>query len=204
MPIVTVSRMYGSGGSQIAERVADTLGWQLLDNDLVDAVASRLGMTPEEVSARDERIPSIGERLAETMSLTSAEWVVPVADTSLPPSEDRIFEVTKRIIGEAVARGPTVLVGRGAQMMLAERADALHVFCYAPREALVRRVMERHQVDAKEAERITDEMNRNREQYVKKHWKRPWMALTNYDVCINTERLGIDGSAGLIVSLVRP
>ena len=203
MPIVTVSRMYGSGGSQIAERVADTLGWQLLDNDLVDAVASRLGMTPEEVSAREERIPSMGERLAETMSLTSAEWVVPVADTSLPPSEDRIFEVTKRIITEAVGRGPTVLVGRGAQLMLAERADALHVFCYAPREALVRRVMERHQVDAKEAERITDEMNRNREQYVKKHWKRSWMALTNYDVCINTERLGIDGSAKLIVSLVR-
>ena len=202
MPIVTISRMYGSGGSEVAELVAEKLGWQLLDNELVDSVAARLGLTPAEVSAQEERVPTLSERLADTMSLSTAEWVVPTGDPIPPPSDEQVLEMTQRVIDEAVARGPVVLVGRGAQMSLATRADAIHVFCYAPREALIARVMKRHECDAKEAERITDEMNKNREQYVKKHWKRSWSALENYDLCVNTDRLGTEGAAVVILGLV--
>ena len=64
MPIVTVSRQYGSGGSEVAERVAASLGWKLYDNAVVEEVAARLRMTPAEVSAREERVPSLVERMA--------------------------------------------------------------------------------------------------------------------------------------------
>ncbi|MFL5608762.1 MAG: AAA family ATPase, partial [Gemmatimonadaceae bacterium] len=67
MPIVTVSRQYGSGGSEVAERVARALGWKLYDNAVVEEVASRLRMTPAEVSAREERVPSLVERMASAM-----------------------------------------------------------------------------------------------------------------------------------------
>ena len=69
MPIVTISRMYGSGGSEVAEQVAHALGWDLLDNELVDAVAVRLGVSSAEVSAREERVPSLAERFADALSL---------------------------------------------------------------------------------------------------------------------------------------
>jgi hypothetical protein len=59
MPVITISRMFGSGGSDVAARVADTLGWSLLDNALVDRVAARLGRTPVEVKAIEERVPSL-------------------------------------------------------------------------------------------------------------------------------------------------
>ena len=203
MAIITISRMYGSGGSEIAELVAASLGWQHLDNELVDTVAARLGLTPAEVSAQEERVPTLAERLSETMSLASSEWAVPVAEPAPPPPDEQVLAMTQRVIAEAVARGPAVLVGRGAQMMLAERTDAIHVFCYAPRPALIARVMERHGCDAKEAERITDETNRNREQYVKKHWKRSWLGVENYDLLVNTERLGIEGTANLIAELAK-
>lgn len=203
MPIVTISRMYGSGGSEVAQLVAEKLGWQLLDNELVDSVAARLGLTPAEVSAQEERVPSLSERLADTMSLSTAEWVVPTGDPLPPPSDEKVLEMTQRVIDEAVARSPVVLVGRGAQMSLATRADAIHVFCYAPRPALIARVMKRHECDAKEAERITDEMNKNREQYVKKHWKRSWSAHEHYDICVNTDRLGVEGAASLVTGLVQ-
>ena len=203
MPVITISRMFGSGGSNVAERVARALGWSLLDNAFVDAVAERLGVPRDEISAREERVPSLAERLANAMALGSPEMMPPVPDTPLPPSEERIIEVTKRVVDEAVAKGSIVMVGRGAQCMLAAREDALHVFCYAPKPALVARAMRRLHIDAAEAERVVDETNRNREQYVKKHWHRAWRAHDNYHLCLNTEWLGIEGTAEIVVRLAR-
>lgn len=114
-----------------------------------------------------------------------------------------MLEVTRHVIDEAVSAGPTVLVGRGAQSYLAERRDAVHVFCYAPRNALVERVSAREGMAMAEAERIVDGTNRHREQYVKRHWHRSWLAHENYDICLNTAWLGIDGAARIAVSVAR-
>lgn len=203
MALITISRMYGSGGSEVAERVARALGWSLLDNAFVDAVAERLGVTPAEISAREERVPSLAERLAEAMALGSPEMLPASDDALLPPTEDRILEVTRRVIEEAVARGPVVLVGRGAQSFLAERSDALHVFCYAPAEALARRAAKRLGLGTQEARKVVEDTNRNREQYVQRHWNRSWKAHANYHLCVNTEWLGIDGTAALVERLAR-
>lgn len=203
MPIVTISRQYGSGGSEVAERVANALGWHLYDNAMVDEVARRLGMSTEEVSAREERVPSLPERIATAMALGVPEVMPTVADLATEPSEERIVEVTKRVIEEAVQAGPAVLVGRGAQCMLAARADALHVFCYAPAEVLASYVITNFGVSTAEAHRIVAEKNHQREQYVKRYWKRNWRDLSNYHLCVNTAWLGLDGAADVVVQLAR-
>lgn len=203
MPIITISRLFGSGGSEVAERVSRALGWSLLDNAFVDAVAERLGVSPEEVTLREERVPSLAERLASALTLGSPETLPPPEAALEGPSEERLVEVTRRVVEEAVARGPVVLVGRGAQAMLAERGDVLHVFCYAPKSALVERAAKRLGISAVEAERVVEETNKQREQYVKRNWHRDWRALENYHVCVNTEGLGLDGAALAIVQLAR-
>jgi len=203
MPIVTISRQYGSGGSEVAERVANALGWHLYDNAMVDEVARRLGMSTEEVSAREERVPSLPERIATAMALGVPEVMPTVADLATEPSEERIVAVTKRVIEEAVQAGPAVLVGRGAQCMLAARADALHVFCYAPAEVLASYVITNFGVSTAEAHRIVAEKNHQREQYVKRYWKRNWRDLANYHLCVNTAWLGLDGAADVVVQLAR-
>jgi cytidylate kinase len=87
--------------------------------------------------------------------------------------------------------------------MLAEREDALHVFCYAPRKALITRTMQREGVGAEEATRLVDNTNKERDQWVRLHWERDRRAHENYDLSVNTERLGIQGSAQLIVSAAK-
>jgi cytidylate kinase len=203
MPIVTVSRMYGSGGSEIAARIAEALGWQLLDNDFVAAVAERLGISPEEVGEREERVPTLVQRLAASLALSAPEILPGPAAATLPPSEERLIAVTERIIEEAVARGNAVLVGRGAQSVLAARTDVLHVFCYAPRPALITRVAQRLGISEKDAAHVVDERNQQREQYVRKHWKRSWQAMESYHLCLNTQWLGIGGAAEIVVRLAR-
>jgi cytidylate kinase len=196
MPLITVSRMYGSSGSEIAERVAKALGWQFFDNDLIDTVAERAGLSHEEVAAREERVPSIVERLATALALGSPEILPP---PNVESTEEHLVSVTKRVIEEAVQSGPSVFVGRGAQSLLANREDALHVFCYAPKASLRRWVMQKYNVSADEADRRVADTNKHREQYVRRHWQRNWLAPENYHLWLNTSWLGLDEAAQIIV-----
>jgi CMP/dCMP kinase len=200
MPVVTISRLYGSGGSEVAARAASLLGWSLLDNSVVDAVAARLGVTRDEVASREERVPSLAERLAETMALGAHDWVTAIGQGRRSPSDEQLIEVTRHIVDEAISRGPLVIVGRGAQSMLAERSDALHVLCHAPRAALIARSMTRDRLDEPAAAKIVDDTNAHREQWVKLHWNRAWRDPSNYHLCVNTEWLGIAGAADVIVA----
>ncbi|MEP6550094.1 MAG: cytidylate kinase-like family protein [Gemmatimonadales bacterium] len=202
MAIITVSRLYGSGGSEVAALVAKALDWPLLDNAVVDAVASRMGLSVAEVRDREERVPSLVERLTSAMAMGSQEWMSPIADTTRP-TDEQLIEVTRHIIEEAIARGPLVVVGRGTQQMLAERDDTLYVFCYAPRKALIARTMKREGVSAEEAGRLVDETNKRRDQWVRLYWERDRLAHENYDLSVNTERLGIQAAVDLIVSAAR-
>jgi CMP/dCMP kinase len=203
MPMITVSRMVGAGGAELAARVAASLGWQLVDNALVETVAQRLGVTAATVEAREERVPTLTQRLADALALGAPEVLNTGTAATLPPSEERILEVTANVIEDAVANGPTVVVGRGAQWVLGAREDALHVFCYASRPELAARISARLTLSLKDAERYVDESNRQREQYVRSHWKRSWLAHENYHLCLNTGWLGIERSASIVVEVAR-
>lgn len=202
MPVITISRMFGSGGSLIAQRVAGTLGWTLLDNAFVERVATRLPATAEVVQAIEEQAPSLAERIANALAYGTQEMLSAPMHTPLPPSEERVLDVTRQVIDEAVARGPVVLVGRGAHMRLASYDEAFHVLCTAPRDALVARVMQREQLPADQAGHRVDEENKRRAQFVKRYWGRSWLDASHYHLSVNTAWLGLDGTAALIVRLV--
>jgi cytidylate kinase len=202
--IITVSRMFGSGGSDVAARVARQLGWSLLDNAVVDEVADRLGVSRSEVQSLEERVPSLAERIASSLALSAPELAVPVDDAPMmQTAETRIVGVTRRVMEEAVQGGNAVLVGRGAQALLAERPDALHVFCYAPRDFLIEYAIAHRGVERSQAGHEVDRMNKQREQYVKRHWGRDWRSFSNYHLCVDTGRLGIENAADLVVYTAR-
>ena len=202
--IVTVSRMFGSGGSDVAARVARDLGWALLDNALVDEVAERLGLPRADVSSMEERVPSLASRIAATMALSAPEYVTPLADTSMTDTaEMRVADMSKQVMQEAVQQGNAVLVGRGAQALLADRDDALHVFCYAPKAFLVQYAIAHRGIDPARADDEVDQRNKQREQYVRRHWGRDWRSFDNYHLCLDTGRLGIEEAAALVVHVAR-
>src|SRR4051812_40534519 len=196
--------MFGSGGSDVAAIVARRFGWSLLDNAVVDEVAERLGLSRSEVSSLEERVPSLSQRIAATMRMSAPEFVPAVSDSSISDTaENRIVDVTRRVMEEAVQQGNAVLVGRGAQCMLADRDDALHVFCYAAMPALVRYAIEHRGVNPATAEQEVEKRNRQREQYVRRNWGRDWRRLENYHLCVDTGRLGIPAAADIVVATAR-
>ncbi len=203
MALITITRQFGAGGSEVAAGVAGRLGWRLLDNSLVDAIADQMGVSAETVRALDERQPPLITRFADTLALGASEVMTPASGAAVVSSDARLIDSTRRVLEDAVARGPVVVVGRGAQVVLSEHTDALHVFCCAPPEALARRVSERENISIVEAEHMVHEMNRQRALSVKRHYGRVWGAPENYHLCVNTEWLGIDGAATLIAGVAR-
>ena len=203
MPFVTISRMYGSGGSEIAELVAKTLGWTLYDNDIVDEIAARSGLPAAEVAEREERGPSLVERISGAFTLGTPEAMPAFVEGQVTTPDEEIVATTRSIIEDAVKKGPAVLVGRGAQCLLAARSDGLHVFCHAPTAALVDYAVRKLGIPAGEAEKKVHDMNKQREQYVQRHWGRKWMSPLNYHLCIDTSWAGIEGAAELIARAAR-
>ena len=112
MAVITISRMYGSGGSEVAQRVATALGWTLLDNALVDAVAQRLGVSAADVEAVEEKVPSLVQRLADAMAYTSPELAPATAEAAMPPNDERVVEMTHRIMEALLAAGYSVVHNR--------------------------------------------------------------------------------------------
>ncbi|HMV33726.1 MAG TPA: cytidylate kinase family protein, partial [Gemmatimonadales bacterium] len=112
--LITLSRQYGAGGSEVARLVADALGWSVLDNEIVDRVAQRAGVAPEVVAREDERAPTFVERLARALAASSQEYAVPELGIALRPEEPDLVRLTELVVHEAAVQGRVVLVGRAA------------------------------------------------------------------------------------------
>ena len=198
-PLITITRQYGSGGSDIAQLVASQLSWMVIDNEFVDEVARRAGLPAAEVAQREERAPGLLERIARTLSVASPEMFITTAGVPrVEEDEATIVKLAERIIAEAAAEGRVVLVGRGAQALLAQRQDALHVYVVASKPWRMRLAVERLGVDPAQVEKVVDETDRSRDHYVKTYYRRARQAPENYDLVVNAEKLGFEGAAALI------
>jgi cytidylate kinase len=214
MSVVTITRQFGAGGSAVARRVAETLGWTLIDNEFVQQVAERAHLPVATVAAQEERVPSLMQRLVRTLASGPPEAFVPpggpgpaaaAVATEDEETEEQIVRVTERVIAEAAQHGRVVLVGRGAQAVLASSSpdSALHVYVVAPRETRVRTVMQRLGVREREAGQTTDATDADRDRYVQRWHRRRRQDPANYHMVLNTGWLGYDGAAALVVSAAK-
>jgi cytidylate kinase len=203
--IITVSRQMGARGAEVAEGVAAALGWRVVDNELVDRVATRAGMAPEDVAAREERAPGFFERLIRMASRAAPE-LFPVAADPVPEpelEEDRLVRATEAAVAELALEGRVVLVGRAAPAVLSQDRDALHVKIVAPVELRVGRIAERMAIPAKEAAHLVHQSDAGRRRYHEQHYRRNWDDAANYHIVLNTGALGVAAAAELVVADAR-
>lgn len=201
--LITLSRQYGAGGSEVARLVAETLGWTVVDNDIVDRVARRAGLTPEVVARQDERVPGFVERLARALTASSQEYAVPELGIAVGQEPPDLVRITELVVQELAAEGRVVLVGRAAPAVLGTALDALHVKLVAPREFRIRTAALAERVDLRSAEALMDETDANRARYHREHYGRDWDDPAHYHMVLNTGFLGFDGAGRLIVAEAR-
>jgi CMP/dCMP kinase len=197
---VTVSNEYGSGALEVARRVADTLDYEYVDQQLPVVVAKRLRVRPEAVEANEDATPTLGERFLSGLERATPE----LAEASaIEPFDEELLRAVQEAVREYAARGNVVLVGRGASAILGPRSDVLRVFIHAPRQWRIAHVAETLQTRLETAEAEVDRVDRARGAYM-----RDWYAMTfgdphNYDLCIDGSRFSAAACAALVVAAVR-
>jgi cytidylate kinase len=201
MSVITVTRQYGAGGSEVARLAAEKLGWHLVDNEFVDEVARRSGVSTEEVAAREERAPSLLDRLVRALAASSPEVFVPGGTQTTEKEADALVTTTENVIAEAGTAGNVVLVGRGAQAFFAKAhaANALHVFVVAPLENRIAELSRRLSIDADQAKQQAEVMEADRDRYVHRYYQRKRQDVANYHLVVNTGHLGYEGAAEVVV-----
>jgi CMP/dCMP kinase len=199
--LITISREYGAGGSSVALDVATRLHWRLVDNQLVEEIARRAGLSLEEVEQRVERGPTFVERVARAFSASTAEALPP--GTAQPPEiEDaRIQQITEQVVSESAGQH-AVLVGRAAVAVIGQREGALHVKLVGSIEYRRSVIAARLGVDTAEAERQIRDVDAHRAAYHRRWYQRDWTDPHLYHLVLNTGWLGLEKSAALIVGAV--
>jgi cytidylate kinase len=181
--LITIEREYGCGGGAIAVQLADHLGWKLWDHLLTEEIARLANVDPSAVKRCDERMDSRLYRLAKTFWRGSYERSSPLSSQVF--DTDRMVAMMEQITNRIAEQGNAVVVGRGAPYFLRERADAFHVFLYAPRAEKIRR-LRADGASVSEAEELVDTVDRERIAYIKHYFNADWPTRSLYHVMLNT------------------
>ena len=193
--IITVSRQFGSGGRTIAKAVAERLGVAYYDKELIQKVAEKTGFSSEYIEENGEYAPS-----RSIFALASSYIGAPRVMGGMS-AYDYLWVVQRNTIIEIADTEPCVIVGRCADYILRDRDDVLNVFVHAPTEARAERIVRLYGENEKKPEdRLKDKDSKRAINY--KHFTgRTWGDANNYDICINSDKLGIDKCVDLIVSV---
>lgn len=197
MCAVTISRLYGSGGGEVARRLAERLGWQLLDHEVIVRIAQQLRMSHDEVAALDERSASFIERV-----LTNMDMGYPglISDAAPSPSElsAAYQDALRDVVLAAAEERHVVIVGRGAFALLADRRDVLRVLITAPLELRLVYVMRREGLDERTTRERIRRKDADRQRHVETCYHVRPLDPEHYDLCLNTAALTLDDAMDLI------
>lgn len=195
--VITISRQYGSGGHEIGEKLAETLGIPLYDRNIIDKTAEELGFSPKVVMEREQSATPM--QLLETV-VAEGGGVLPDMELS---EDDAIFVTESRIIRDAAAKGSCVIIGRCADFVLRNRTECFRVFVRADIEQARKRVVEKYGITPDNAEAEIEKINRERSNHYWRYTGRKWADVDNYDLVLNSSKTGIDKAVGMIRDAVR-
>ena len=198
MRAITISREYGSGGGEIAVRVARRLGWQLIDHEVVVRVAQELGVSEAEAAEQDEQAESLLTRVLMSLQVIQPSMLVTVP-ISMTTESHAYREARQRVVQGAFATGHVVIVGRGAQILLAKNRDVLHTRIVAPLAERIAYVIQREGLNQKSARTRIQLKDRDRTRFLQiEHHEHPGDAHL-YDLVVNTGVLDLESTVDLII-----
>ena len=190
--IITISRQYGSGGREIGTQLADRLGIPFYDKVLCEEAAKRSGLDPTFLELAERRE---GRKLAYQLQLPGAPFRLSLDDQAFLA----LAAPHRRLAGQ----GPSNMVGRGANRILSDRKDALHVYLYADRQTRLKRIVEQYGVPAQQAEKVLQDTDRARAVYLKEYTDQVMGHSENYHLCLDSGALGIEHTVRILEAVYR-
>ncbi|MHB8629441.1 MAG: cytidylate kinase-like family protein [Aggregatilineales bacterium] len=209
MPTITVTRHHGCGGHQIATRVRDILGYRFFDSPFLKQIASEVGLSREEAvdfSEEDYKVKTFLERL---ISFNPAEMRISPSSVKemhldVPRFDDAdSVDLVKLLVHFAYEHSNVVIVGRGAQVILRNQPNVLHVRIIAPVDTRLKNVQETEGLSLEAARQYIEERDKSAREYLARFFNTQWDDPYLYHLTINTGYCEIEPAAQLIVAAVQ-
>lgn len=195
--IITVSRQFGSGGRSIAKKIAEELGYDYYDSELVEKVAEETGFDPSYIADAGEYAPG---RSILSYALGSP---TPHGTGRHINASDYLWTTQSRIITELAEKGNCVIVGRCADYILRERTDCLNVFIHANDSYRAKRIVELYGVQDKSPQKRLEEKDAKRRTNYKYFTGREWGAIENYHIALDSSALGNEVCVSIITEIAK-
>lgn len=197
--IITISREFGSGGRTIGRQVAEKLGYKFYDAEIIERVIEKSGLSREIVEKYDEYATHKSSFLY-SIAINSANASADSYHGTSFASQVHIAQI--KVINEIAEEGNCVIIGRGADYILRDRADVLNVFVYADMKFKCDRVLSLYgETDKKIEDRIRDKDTKRRVFY-RSFAMREWGVYQNYHMMLDSGMIGLDRCADMICDVV--
>jgi hypothetical protein len=198
--LITISREYGAGGSELGVLLGERLVWPVLDHELVRQLAARLRCEEGEVKAMDEHAPTFLERLASVAVVTAPESRVHTSPWATDP--DCVAAAAREVLLEAAQNLPLIVVGHGGNCLFRDRPGVLRVRVTAPFEVRVERVARRTGTSPQQAAADVRRRDADRQHYLQRYYQSDVNNPADYDLQINTGTISLEAATGLVLHLI--
>ncbi|HVB85998.1 MAG TPA: cytidylate kinase-like family protein [Candidatus Dormibacteraeota bacterium] len=197
--VITIEREYGSGGGEIARKIADRIGWKLWDQLLTNEIARQMECDCRVVEEHEEKRDPLFYRLLKAFMRGSHEGSLNAPRMKMADT-DCIREAAERVVKEAAEGGNCVIVGRGSAYYLQPRYDAFHVFIYAPLVDKVRWLRASGKSES-DAAQLAETVDRDRAAFIKQYFGVEWPDRSRFHMMINSS-MGTDAAVQMILDSI--
>ena len=189
--VVTIGRLYCSGGSEIGKMVADKLCVKCYDREIIDMAAKRSGISMDEIKKYEEAVLN---PLKKPINFFGKDKDVDITE--------RIFAAETEVIYDIVSKEDCVIVGRCADFILKNRVKTLDVFICANHEKRQQAAMEKHHIPYDDVDSRLKKYDKKRADFYNSNTNKKWDDMNSYDMCLDSGKLGLDTCAEIIAQTV--
>jgi cytidylate kinase len=199
--VVTISRQVGSGGAYLGKRLAARLNVLYLDREIVSQAAKELKMPAASLETRDEKLTPFWQSLLESyVNITPTPYVPPPLHM---PTDRKLYMTESDVITRIARRRSAVIVGRGGYYVLRQHPRRLSVLLHADITFRQKRIQELYRVSAKEALKLIESVDKERERYLRAFTGQNCMDARNYHVSLDTSLVGLEAAEEIILVAFR-
>lgn len=197
--VITIARGFGSGGKTIGKMLSERLDIDYYDSDLIRLASEESGINIELFGKADERVKT---NLFKRYNRSYGKKIIP-PDSDEFVSTDNLFNFQAKIIRDLAQKHNCIIIGRCADHILRDEPNVIRLFFYADHDTCVKTVTELYGVAPKEADDRIVSIDRARANYYKYYTGKEWNDVGNYDLCINTSKIGFEKSVDAVISYMR-
>ncbi|MCD8130993.1 MAG: cytidylate kinase-like family protein [Lachnospiraceae bacterium] len=199
--VITIARQYGSGGSVVGQMLAEQLGIDYYDKELLSMVSGERGIDEKALARADEKVrPSLLFGLVKNVY----DGEKNTQDLDEAVTSEKLFNYQARLIKAVASEESCVIIGRCADFVLKDHPDVLRVFIHAAEDKRLERAWSiRSDLHLKDVSRYMEKVDKRRGSYYKYFTGQTWTDARNYDLCIDSGKLGFQGCVDTIVQQLK-